>query len=384
MQEKAWLVLEDGTLFRGYGFGAKAPEAAALNQQDSIRFNGEVVFNTGMTGYHEILTDPSYTGQIVLMTYPHIGNYGDDSAWSENGLETGRPEQEIKCSGMVVRSLYRGPVPEGRSTLDSFMKAQNICGISDIDTRALTLRLRDKGSCNGVILSSSNDELDAQEIAKVQTFLKSMPSMEGANLVTQVGSLEKVITRSEGDYRIALVDCGIKQNIVREFEALNCSVTLYPSTVSAQEVLADKPDGILISNGPGDPAVLNKQVELARELLGQIPLFGICLGHQILGQALGAKTYKMKFGHHGCNHPVRDEKTGKVFVTSQNHGFAVDKENLPEGAEVRFINANDGSVEGIEIPAKKMLCVQFHPEAAPGPVDSSWIFQAFLDVVKGA
>jgi len=384
MQEKAWLVLEDGTLFRGHGFGAKAPEAKELHKQEAIRFNGEVVFNTGMTGYHEILTDPSYTGQIVLMTYPHIGNYGDDSEWSENGLETGRPAREIKCSGMVVRSLYRGPVPEGRNTLDSFMKSQDVCGISDIDTRALTLRLRDKGSCNGVIVSSTNDQLDQNELKDIQNFLNSMPSMAGANLVTEVGSLEKVITRKDGDYRIALVDCGIKQNIVREFEALNCAVTLYPSTVSAKEVLADKPDGILISNGPGDPAVLDAQVALAKELYGQIPLFGICLGHQILGQALGAKTYKMKFGHHGCNHPVRDEKTGKVFVTSQNHGFAVDKENLPQGAEVRFVNANDGSVEGVEVPSKKMLCVQFHPEAAPGPVDSSWIFQAFLDVIKGA
>jgi carbamoyl-phosphate synthase small subunit len=207
--------------------------------------------------------------------------------------------------------------------------------------------------------------------------------MEGANLLGGVGSTETLITKSDGKYNFALVDCGIKQNIINEIEALDCSVKLYPSTVTAAEILADKPHGILMSNGPGDPGVLQAQIALTKELLGQIPIFGICLGHQLLSQALGAKTFKMKFGHHGCNHPVRDEKTGKVFVTSQNHGFAVEAESLPKGAQVRFINANDGSVEGVEVPEKKLLCVQFHPEAAPGPVDSSWIFQAFLDVVKG-
>jgi len=387
MQERAWLVLEDGTLFKGYGFGATAPKADQLSESVALRFSGEVVFNTGMTGYHEILTDPSYTGQIVLMTYPHIGNYGDDSLWSENGTEAGRPKREIKCSGMVVRSIYRGPVPEGRKTLDQFMTEQEVCGISDIDTRALTLRLRDLGSCNGVIVRSENThELSVNEKNKIQDYLSNMPSMEGANLLDQVGSLEKVVSSDKGDYHFALVDCGIKQNIVRELEALNCAVTLYPSMVTAEEIMADKPDGILLSNGPGDPRALAAQVELTKKLLGKIPIFGICLGHQILSLALGVKVFKMKFGHHGCNHPVRDEKTGKVFVTSQNHGFAMDiedKSSLPEGAFVRFINANDGTAEGLEFPNQKMLCVQFHPEAAPGPVDSSWIFQAFIDVVKG-
>ncbi|MDA3852127.1 MAG: glutamine-hydrolyzing carbamoyl-phosphate synthase small subunit [Spirochaetaceae bacterium] len=382
MLERAWLVLEDGTLFKGKGFGAEAPTAQKL-KDGNARFAGEIIFNTGMTGYHEILTDPSYTGQIVLMTYPHIGNYGDDSAWSESGPEKGRNTGEIKCSGMVVRSLYRGPVPHGRKTLNQFMIQEGVCGISDIDTRALTLRIRDNGSCNAIILSSASEELTTEEQQIALDYIKAMPSMEGANLLGGVGSTETLITKSDGKYNFALVDCGIKQNIINEIEALDCSVKLYPSTVTAAEILADKPHGILMSNGPGDPGVLQAQIALTKELLGQIPIFGICLGHQLLSQALGAKTFKMKFGHHGCNHPVRDEKTGKVFVTSQNHGFAVEAESLPKGAQVRFINANDGSVEGVEVPEKKLLCVQFHPEAAPGPVDSSWIFQAFLDVVKG-
>lgn len=383
MQDRTWLVLEDGKEYRGKGFGASAPLTEQLSAEDKIRFAGEAVFNTGMTGYHEILTDPSYTGQIVLMTYPHIGNYGDMDEWSERGPEKGRQERDIKCSGMIVRSLYTGPVPEGRMTLDAYMKKNDICGISHVDTRAITLRLRDEGSCNAVIIQSKGHDLSDAERQQIQTFFNDMPSMEGANLVQKVGSLEKYVSKEEGKYRFALVDCGIKQNIINEMEALDCSVTLFPATVSSKELLDFRPDGVLISNGPGDPGVLEAQVELAKDIVGKVPVFGICLGHQLLSQALGAETFKMKFGHHGCNHPVRDEKTKKVFVTSQNHGFAVDKDSLPEGAFARFINANDGSIEGVEVPQKKLLCVQFHPEAAPGPVDSSWIFQAFLDVVKG-
>ena len=396
-----YLVLEDGTLFRGSAFGAIPPKASMLGKEElPVKFSGEIVFNTGMTGYHEILTDPSYTGQMITMTYPHAGNYGDDSAWSERGEEAERNLREIKCSGFIVRALYTGPVPHARETLDSFLKREGICGISDIDTRGLTLRLRDKGSCNGLIVSpSEGDTLSDTDIAAIKEYFTSMPSMVGANLIGEVGTgaacecaLDKAVPAAvktvepikEETSHIALLDCGLKANILREFQQLGCRVTMLPSTATAEDVLKTGAQALFLSNGPGDPAPLKEQTALVEGLLGKLPILGICLGHQIISQALGAKTFKMKFGHHGCNHPVRDEVTGKVFVTSQNHGFAVDADSLPAGARVRFVNANDGSIEGIELPAQKVLCVQFHPEAAPGPVDSSWIFQAFLDTIKGA
>ncbi|MDC7221276.1 MAG: glutamine-hydrolyzing carbamoyl-phosphate synthase small subunit [Spirochaetales bacterium] len=397
---KDCLVLEDGTVYRGSAFGANPPKALQLTGEiPTVRFAGEIVFNTGMTGYHEILTDPSYTGQMVMMTYPHGGNYGDDSAWSETGEEAGRDLREIKCSGFILRSLYTGPVPHGRETLDAFLKRENICGISGIDTRGLTLRLRDKGSCNGIIVTPEGEELSAEEKNAIDNYFKSLPSMEGANLIGEVGTgeacecelkdavpaaVQTLTPIKEESAHIALLDCGLKANILREFQQLGCRVTLLPSTATAEEVKKTGAQALFLSNGPGDPAPLEAQTTLVKDLLGEMPILGICLGHQVISQALGAKTYKMKFGHHGCNHPVRDEVTGRVFVTSQNHGFAVDPESLPKGVNVRFVNANDGSVEGIEMPEKKVLCVQYHPEAAPGPVDSSWIFQAFLDTIKGA
>ena len=398
---KNFLVLDDGTVYQGSAFGANPPKASQLSgETPSVQFSGEIVFNTGMTGYHEILTDPSYTGQMVMMTYPHGGNYGDDSRWSEKGREIGRTLREIKCSGFILRSLYTGPVPDGRETLDQFLKREGICGISDIDTRGLTLRLRDKGSCNGVIVASEEgSDLSESEKAALSAYFKNMPSMAGANLIGEVGtgaSCECSIDQAEPAAvktltpvkkeraHVALLDCGLKANILREFQQLGCRVTMLPSTATAEDVLKTGAQALFLSNGPGDPAPLKEQTALVEGLLGKMPILGICLGHQIISQALGAKTFKMKFGHHGCNHPVRDEVTGKVFVTSQNHGFAVDPDSLPEGAKVRFVNANDGSCEGIELPEQKVLCVQFHPEAAPGPVDSSWIFQAFLDIITGA
>ncbi len=381
MQEKAYLILEDGTVFPGKGFGEAAPRISALSEEPVKPF-GEVVFNTGMSGYHEILTDPSYTGQLVTMTYPHIGNYGTDNDWSENGPE---PEKriDVKVSGFVVRSLYDGPLPEGRKSLHTFLSENGISGITGIDTRKLTLRLRDLGSCNGVIvrLDSDEAELTDEDIAKVTDFLKAMPSMEGQNLIGGVGTESPYEIEGSGPH-IALLDCGIKANIIRNLEARNCRVTLFPSDTTFEEIQKADPDALFLSNGPGDPGVLKKQVQLTKDALGKLPVVGICLGHQILGQAIGAETYKMKFGHHGINHPVRDEETKKVFVTSQNHGFAVNEETLPEGVTVRFRNANDQSVEGLEWKDKKLLCVQFHPEAAPGPVESSWIFDAFLETIK--
>ncbi len=381
MQEKGFLVLENGTVFPGLCFGDEAPDASSL-ATDRVLPQGEVVFNTGMSGYHEILTDPSYTGQVVTMTYPHIGNYGCEDLWSENGPED-EGRKDVKVSALVVRELYDGPVPKGRITLDAYLKKNGICGISGIDTRRLTLMLRDEGSCNAVIMRPSDPAAGWTDVDsdKTLSYLKGLPSMEGQNLIGGVGCSETVTIKGSGTH-VALLDCGIKANIIRELRQRDCKITLLPSTTTAAQIDKIKPDGVFLSNGPGDPAVLKDQVALAEGLLGRYPLVGICLGHQIIGQSVGASTFKMKFGHHGCNHPVRDEKTGRVFVTSQNHGFAIDEKSLPEGVTVRFRNANDGSIEGLEWEDKDLLCVQFHPEAAPGPVDSSWIFDAFLEVVR--
>ncbi len=379
MQKKAYLVLENGSVYAGYGFGAEVPEIKDLAPGKGMAF-GELVFNTGMSGYHEILTDPSYTGQIVTMTYPHIGNYGCEDIWSENGPED-ESRKDVKVSAFVVRDLYDGPVPEGRITLSEYLSRNGICGITGIDTRKLTIALRDEGSCNAVIVRSAGASLEEDELKAVLDYLKSLPSMEGQNLIGGVGTGETVTIEGGGTH-VALLDCGIKANIIRELKQRGCKISLLPSNASLAEIEKLGPDGLFLSNGPGDPGVLKAQVELAKSVIGKMPVVGICLGHQILGQAIGSDTFKMKFGHHGCNHPVRDEETGRVFVTSQNHGFAVKEESLPEGVTVRFRNANDGSVEGLEWKEKDLLCVQFHPEAAPGPVDSSWIFDAFLDVVN--
>ncbi|MBF9018083.1 MULTISPECIES: glutamine-hydrolyzing carbamoyl-phosphate synthase small subunit [unclassified Oceanispirochaeta] len=381
MQKRAYLVLENGFVFPGSCFGAELPSVSDLTDGMELPY-GELVFNTGMSGYHEILTDPSYTGQIVTMTYPHIGNYGCDDLWSENGPED-ESRKDVKVSALVVRDLYDGPVPEGRIKLPEYLDRNGICGISGVDTRRLTLMLRDEGSCNAVLVKSSRSEsgLSDDDLKLCQDYLKKLPSMEGQNLIADVGTSRMVTIDGAGSH-IALLDCGIKANIIRELEQRGCRISLIPSDASIEDIRKLNPQGVFLSNGPGDPGVLKKQVDLARNLLGEYPLVGICLGHQILGQSIGAETFKMKFGHHGCNHPVRDEESGRVFVTSQNHGFAVNEESLPEGVTVRFRNANDGSIEGLEWKDKNLLCVQFHPEAAPGPVDSSWIFDAFLDVVK--
>ena len=386
MQERSYLVIEGGKIFPGYSFGALAPKTDELENFDiKQKGSGEVVFNTGMSGYHEILTDPSYTGQIVTMTYPHGGNYGTEKSWSEIGPEGGRKLPGIKLAGLVIKNLYRGPVPEGRDTLDKFMRDNNTPGIEGIDTRALTLHIRDNGSPKGVIVrpADANPEiLTDKDIASALAFIRTIPDMEGCNLIGEVGTSDFEIINPEGTVHMALVDCGIKANIIRELVKRNCKISFFPEESSSGEILKVKPDGILFSNGPGDPAVLGKQVEMIKELTGRIPVFGICLGHQVISQALGAKTYKMKFGHHGLNHPVRDIRTGKVFVTSQNHGFAVDASTLPEGVEERFINANDKSQEGIVCDKLSILTAQFHPEASPGPVDSSWIFDDFVEIAK--
>lgn len=348
-----------------------------------MSFSGEVVFNTGMTGYHEILTDPSYTGQIVLMTCPHIGNYGNQDEWSESGPKNGRPQARgVHAQGLVLRSVYRGTVPEGRIGIGEFLIRHGLCGISEVDTRGLTLSIRRGGSRNGIIIApSSPGGLGEAEFHLAREFLQDMPGMVSRNLAGEVGVREVEIINAEGAPHVALLDCGVKMNIIRRLVHRGCRITLLPSGSNAAAVRTVAPDALLFSNGPGDPAPLEAQAELAKHLMGELPLWGICLGLQILARAVGGSTGKMRFGHHGLNHPVRDEKTGRVFVTSQNHGFAVNENDLPDICRVRFRNTNDGSIEGIESRELKLLAVQYHPEAAPGPIDSDWVFDAFLETL---
>ncbi len=388
-RERAFLILEDGSVYPGRSFGTPAPlidslEPVAPGGPAPSRYAGEVVFNTAMAGYHEVLTDPSYTGQLVTMTYPHMGNYGDLSDWSEVGPEGGRVLPAVKAAGFLVRSEYRGPVPEGRISLHEFLAANETPGLSEVDTRSLTLRLRDKGSLLGVVARSAEEdrrELTDGEREHALAFLKSFPSMVGRNLIHDVGTDRAAAADVDeaGGSHVALIDCGAKANILRELNVVGCRISLFPSTADAATILAVRPDAVMISNGPGDPATLTDQVEVIRSLIGKVPTFGICLGHQLLGLALGAGTYKMKFGHHGVNHPVRDERTKRVFVTSQNHGFAVDEKTLPAGTDVWFRNANDGSIEGLVNEKLQVMCAQFHPESAPGPRDSTWIFHEFMN-----
>ncbi len=384
MSEHRLLVLSDGSVYSGLGFGAPALTLEELDTAPTPEKSvGEVVFNTAMSGYHEVLTDPSYTGQLVAMTYPHMGNYGTFADWSEIGPEGPAQRVGVKAAGFVIRSLYRGPVPEGRATLHEFLVAGATPGISEIDTRRLTLSLRNEGTRNGVILERPGGaELSAAELGRVKAFLAAFPLMEGRNLIGDVGTTEVTEVNAGGTPRIALLDCGAKANIIRELVALGCSVSVLPSVATASTVREGGYDALLVSNGPGDPAVLAQQVETLRSLVGETPLLGICLGHQLIAEAIGARTHKMSFGHHGVNHPVRDEITRRVFVTSQNHGFAVDEDSLPEGAMVWLRNANDQSVEGLLDTSRRIRTAQFHPESAPGPHDSKWIFASFLEMIK--
>lgn len=370
VQEVA-LVLADGSVYPGEGFGAEPPHLEDLTDA-SARGIGELVFNTAMTGYHEIGTDPSYAGQIVVMTYPHLGNYGTDPDWDES-LD-GAPLR-LGLAGMVARSLYDGPLPSGRLSISDWLAAHGVPGITEVDTRAITLRIRDHGSPNAAIVRAGDTD-------RARAILGSFPLMEGRELVSRVRVGAPLRINPGGSPRIALVDCGAKASIVSQLVQRGAEVILVTSADGAGPILNEHPDAVLFSNGPGDPAVLPTEVGLARELRGRTTLLGICLGHQLLGQALGLSTFKMRFGHHGGNQPVRDEETGRVFVTSQNHGFAVDEDNLPDGARVWFRNANDGSVEGISWQGERLWAVQFHPEAGPGPHDARWIFDRFIEIAR--
>lgn len=383
MQDVCYLVLTDGTALKGRPFGGQSYSVSELSGLKPADIAGEVVFNTAMTGYHETLTDPSYTGQIVVMTYPHAGNYGDLDEWSETPPDRRAGSPLVHPKGFVVRSLYRGPIPKGRISLDLFLRQNRVPGIEGVDTRFLTLKIRNEGNPQGIIVAPSADGiLSERERDTVVEFLASAPPMEGRDLIGEVGTDKSFVLNPKGSPHMVCVDCGIKRNILNELLKLGLKVTVFPSTVEATELLTPAIDGVLLSNGPGDPGVLRHEIELAKELMGKKPLFGICLGHQIIGLAAGARTYKMKFGHHGINHPVRDERTGRVIVTSQNHGFALDDSSLPDGLDVWFRNANDHSNEGIYHRSLPIRAVQFHPEASPGPFDASWIFREFTSLIQ--
>jgi carbamoyl-phosphate synthase small subunit len=355
MTKSAKLILENGTIFSGISFGAEG---------ETI---GEVCFNTGMTGYQEILTDPSYCGQLITMTYPHIGNYGVN----EEDVESNK----IHAAGFIVREENVVPSNfKSTQSLGEYLRAQKIVGIQKIDTRMLTRILRDEGAMNGII--STVDLDDDSLLQKV----KMAPSMDGLDLA-RVVTCDKSYKWSKGKHKIAAIDFGIKHNILRLLESHGCDVTVFPATVSATEILNINPDGIFLSNGPGDPAAVTYGIKTVKELLGKKPIFGICLGHQILALALGAKTYKLKFGHRGCNHPVKNLKTGVVEITSQNHGFAVDADSLSENVEVTHLSLNDQTIEGLKYTNLQAFSVQYHPESSPGPHDSRYLFQNFIDMM---
>lgn len=357
-EREAVLVLKDGTVFFGRFVGYRSETW------------GEVVFNTGMTGYQEILTDPSYYRQIVVMTYPHIGNYGVN----DNDVESEFP----KVAGFVMRELCEYPSnSDSKKSLREYLIEHKIVAIDRVDTRRLTRHIRNYGAMMGIISPRIN------QIDRLKEEVKTLPDMEGLDLTPEVSTKEaRVIIEVEKPlYNIVALDYGVKWNIIRLFAERKAKVTLLPYTSTADEVLSLKPDGIFVSNGPGDPAAILHAIRLIRELIGKRPVFGICLGHQLISLALGARTYKLKFGHHAINHPVRNLKTGRVEITSQNHGFAVDPDTLPKEVEVSHINLNDFSVEGIICESKRIMAVQYHPEAGPGPHDSRYLFDEFLKML---
>ena len=374
---QAILALEDGTIFRGSSFGATGERS------------GEVVFNTSMAGYQEILTDPSYKGQIVTMTYPLIGNYGTN----DQDVESRKPFVEAfvvkECSGLA--SNWRC-----QKTLDQYLKENSIVGIAGIDTRALTRHIRLQGAMKAVVSTEDLDENSLVDKAKTS------PGLIGRDLVKEVSvqrtaySVQRIVNSESWivnrttnheprttRYKVVVVDCGVKFNSLRELANRQCRVLVVPANTGAEQILLAEPDGVLLSNGPGDPAAVPYVVETVKQLLGKVPIFGICLGHQMLGLALGGTTYKLKVGHHGGNHPVKDLKTGKVHITVQNHGFCVDIDSLNiKDVEVTHINLNDQTLEGIRHKKLPAFSVQFHPEAAPGPHDAGYLFTEFVEMME--
>jgi carbamoyl-phosphate synthase small subunit len=370
---KAILLLEDGTLFRGISFGA---EGEAI---------GEVVFNTSMTGYQEILTDPSYYGQIITMTYPQIGNYGVN----EEDVESSK----VHVSGFVVREYFDDYSNfRAKTSISSYLKKNSVTGISEIDTRMLTKRIRLSGAMKGIISTETDD------IKNLGNKLKNHPDMAGSDLVKYVTCKSSYIYKGDAEfnkgnpssagpkYKIAVLDFGIKFNILRCLDGAGFKLHVMPARADVKKILEFNPDGVFLSNGPGDPAAVGYAIKTISEMLGRIPIFGICLGHQLMAIALGAKTYKLKFGHHGGNQPVKNLENGRVEITTQNHGFSVDTDSLKSIKQSSFKithrNLNDDTIEGLKYPEIFAYSVQHHPEAAPGPYDSRYIFKNFKQYIE--
>lgn len=352
---RAYLALEDGTVFEGGSFGAVG------------EVTGEFVFNTGMTGYQEILTDPSYCGQIVTMTYPLIGNYGVNP----EDIESARPQ----VRGFVVREICKTPSNwRSLETLSGYLARNGIIGIEGIDTRALTRILRDKGTMKG-ILSTDPEFSPENRMEKIRSYRVDHP-------VDQVTVKQRIHYEGSGP-RVALLDYGIKQNIVRSLLKRSCEVFQFPASATSREILAVEPDGIMLSNGPGDPKDCGPQIRTISELIGKKPLFGICLGHQLTALAMGGDTEKLKYGHRGCNHPVKDLERDFTYITSQNHGYTIVEESLDKSEmAVSHRNMNDGTVEGVRYLNVPAFTVQFHPEASPGPADTAYLFDRFIHMMK--
>jgi len=367
---KAVLLLEDGTIFEGTSFGAKGQKC------------GEVVFNTSITGYQEILTDPSYNEQIITMTYPLIGNYGTNS----QDLES----KKVFASGFIVKENCKIPSNwRSKSSLGDYLKKNNIIGLEEIDTRKLVKHIRTEGAMKGII---SSTDLNVSNLKKK---LQKYPGLVGRDIVKNVTTkkpynwnhstidvLNNIEQKCKKKYKVVAFDYGIKHNILRLLCSHSCDVKVVPATTSAEEILSLKPDGVFLSNGPGDPAPISYAIKTVTNLLGKVPIFGICLGHQILALALGGKTYKLKFGHHGANHPVKNLLTGKIEITSQNHGFCVEIDSLKrKDIELTHLNLNDNTSEGIRCKKLAAFSVQYHPEASPGPHDSSYLFKTFIELM---
>jgi carbamoyl-phosphate synthase small subunit len=374
LRPKAVLALADGTIFRGVSIGAEGSST------------GEVAFNTAMTGYQEILTDPSYCRQIITLTYPHIGNTGTNSEDIESGNF-----HRIFAAGLVIRDL---PLISSNwrktQTLSEYLQSQNVVAIAEIDTRRLTRVLREKGAQSGCLMAGQIDEEKAFQQAR------EFPGLAGMDLAKVVScnqpyqwtqgewTLESGYQAQENPcFHIAAYDFGIKRNILRKFAQRGCHVTVYPAQTSVNEILATNPDGVFLSNGPGDPEPCDYAIAATRKLLEKnIPIFGICLGHQLLALACGARTVKMKFGHHGANHPVKDVDNGRVMITSQNHGFTVNVDTLPDNIRVTHTSLFDGSLQGFELIDKPVFCFQGHPEASPGPHEADYLFNRFIEMMK--